>query len=62
MKQDLLNFLLRLKKIMKLLIILLNVWFVKKTYEEDEVKVKDHDHDTGRSRRSVHQECILNLG
>ena len=33
---------------MKILIILLNVGFVKKAYEEREVKVKDHTLITGK--------------
>ena len=32
---------------MKILIILINVGYPKKAYEEGEVKVKDHDQVTG---------------
>ena len=40
MKQNSINFLLQIKKIMKILKILLNIGFVKKTLEEDEKKSK----------------------
>ena len=46
---------------MKILIILLNVGFVKKAYEEREVKVKDHTLITGKYWGSVDPECNLNL-
>ena len=36
-------------------------WICKKIYEEVEVKVKDHNHVTGKYRGSVRQECNLNL-
>ena len=36
-------------------------WICKKTYEEDEVEVKDYNHITGKYQESVHQECNLNL-
>ena len=36
-------------------------WICKKIYEEVEVKVKDHNHVTGKYRGSAHQECNLNL-
>ena len=31
-------------------------WICKKVYEEGEVKVKDHNHITGKYRRSAYQE------
>ena len=46
---------------MKVSIILLNTGFVKKPFEEGAVKVKDHDHVTGKYPGSAHQECNLNL-
>ena len=33
----------------------------KKSYEEGEVKVKNHDDITGKHQESVHQDCSLNL-
>ena len=36
-------------------------WICKKVYEEEKVKVKDHDHITGKYCRSKHQVCNLNL-
>ena len=33
----------------------------KKEYEEGEVKVKDHDHITGKCPEYSHQDCNLNL-
>ena len=33
----------------------------KKKYDEDEVKVKDHDHITGKYQVSGHQDCNLDL-
>ena len=44
-----------LKNIIKILIILINAGFVKKAYEEDEVKVRDHDHIT------VGDQCLENV-
>ena len=47
---------------MKILIIPLNVGFVRKhTYEKGEVKVNDQNHITGKSHGSAHQECKSNL-
>ena len=36
-------------------------WICKKAYEEDEVKVKDHNHITGKFRECKRQECKLNF-
>ena len=36
-------------------------WICKKAFEEGEVKVKDHNHITGKYRGSTHQEGNLNL-
>ena len=36
-------------------------WICRKAYEEGEVKVKDHNHITGKYWGSAHQECNLNL-
>lgn len=36
-------------------------WIYKKSIWKDNVKVKDHDHITGKNWRSVLQECNLNL-
>ena len=44
---------------MKILIILQNVGFVKN--EEGEMKIKNHDHVTGKYRQSENQERNLNL-
>ena len=44
---------------MKILIILQNVGFVKN--EEGEMKIKNHDHVTGKYRQSEIQERNLNL-
>ena len=41
---------------MKILIILLNVGFVKNAGEEGEMKVKSHNYITGKYRESAHQE------
>ena len=35
-------------------------WICKKAFEKDEVKVKYHDHVTGKYQGSPHQECNLN--
>ena len=36
-------------------------WICKKARKEGEVKVKDHNHLTGKYRGSVHQVCNFNL-
>ena len=36
-------------------------WICNKVYEENEMRVKDHDHITGKYWKSVHQECNINL-
>ena len=46
---------------MKILIIMLNVGFVKNAGEEGEMKVKSHNYITGKYRESAHQEYNLNL-
>ena len=50
-----------MKKIMKILIILLNAGFVKKHMKKVKLKVKDHNHITRKYQGSAHQECNLNL-
>ena len=50
-----------MEKITKILIILLNIGFVKKTHEKSVVKLKDHDHVAGKYQGSAHQERNLNL-
>ena len=36
-------------------------WIFTNAYEEDKLKVKDHDHITVKYRESGHQYCTLNL-
>ena len=36
-------------------------WICKNAFEEGGVKVKVHDHVTGKYRELAHQECNLNL-
>ena len=50
-----------MKKIMKILIILLNAGFVKKHMKKVKLKVKDHNHITRKYQGPAHQECNLNL-
>ena len=46
---------------MKILMILVNAGFLKKSYEEGGVKVKGHSHLYGKYLGSAHLECNLNL-
>ena len=46
---------------MIILMITLNVGFLKKKYQEGEAKVKDHDYITGKYGGSAHQKRNLNL-
>ena len=50
-----------MKKIMKILIILLNAGFVKKHMKKVKLKVKDHNYSTRKYQGPAHQECNLNL-
>ena len=46
---------------MKILKTLINVGFVIMFYVEDDVKVKDHCHITGKYRGSAHRVCNINV-
>ena len=46
---------------MIVLMITLNVGFLKKKYEEGEVKVKDHNYITGKYGGSVQRNRYINL-